>query len=161
MTLPKFLTLDSFHEDQENCINKLYQFYLNEIVNAKLTFLGKPIRFQFRPPTNEMHFGFYHLISEGGETEEEREINFERCQRISWIPYVLKNCENHSLIKCWENTRGSSRHIVLWLHQHLYAVVLARRDDFFLLKTAYPIEKAHKIKKLNKESEMYPDPRKG
>jgi len=161
MIVPQLLTLDDFHEDRENCVKELYRFYLDEIVNANLTFLGNPISFQFRPPKNGMHFGFYHLITEGGPSEEDREINFKRCQRISWIPHILKNYQDFSKIKCWENIRGSSKHIVLWLHQHNYSVILAQRKEYFLLKTAYPIENKHRIRKLDKESKTFPDPRKG
>ena len=160
MSLPKLITLDDFYEDREGCIKRLYKFYLDEIVNAKLNFLGTPIHFKFKPPTNGMAFGFYHLISEGEKEEEYREINFERCQRISWIPYVLKNSGDFSKIKCWKNIRGSSQHIVLWLHEHNYCVILAQRKEYFLLKTAYFIDKSHRIRKLDKESKTHRDPRK-
>jgi len=161
MTLPKLLPLDDFYKDQKSCISRLYKFYLDEIINAKLTFLEMPIRFQFRPPNNGMHFGFYHLITEGGVTEEDRKVNFKRCQRIPWIPYILRSHNDFLKIKCWENSRGSSQHIVLWLHQHDYSLILARRKGFFLLKTAYPIESKHRMRAFEKESKIFPDPRKG
>lgn len=160
MNLPELFKLDGFYKNQGECLKKLHDFYREEIVNAGLVFFGYPLSFQSRPEINGMQNSFYHLISEGGFEVEEREINFKRCQRIPWIPYVIKNSDNSSMIKCWENTRNNSKHTVLWLHEHNYLVVLAKRTGYHLLKTAYPIELSHKVNKLNKESQMYPDPRK-
>jgi hypothetical protein len=37
----------------------------------------------------------------------------------------------------WEENRGQNRHVVIWIPEHEYAVVLARRNDYYVLKTAF------------------------
>jgi hypothetical protein len=159
MTLPDLFPLDDFINDQRACVRRLYMFFEENIVNADLQFLDCPLRFQRRPEINGVHHNFYHLISKESALSI-REINFNRCQRIPWIPYVIKNHNNCSMIKCWENIRYSKQHIVLWLHEYNYLVILAKRPGYFLLKTAYPIEEDHMINKLVKESKRSTDPRK-
>jgi hypothetical protein len=81
MTLPDLFL---FTGDWQCYEDKLYQIYLDEIVNAGLSFNGLPIRCQYRPESKNKHFGFWHLISEG-EIETDRTPDLRRCERIHWI----------------------------------------------------------------------------
>jgi hypothetical protein len=71
-------------------------------------------------------------------------------QRILWIPWIINKAKKDSRVTWWEERRGSSIDILLWLEAEDYLVVLARRSDYLLLKTAYCTEKPHKQKTLRK-----------
>jgi hypothetical protein len=77
------------------------------------------------------------------------------------VSYVLKNANDLNMIRCWENERHSNKHIVLWYFTHNFIVILARRNGYLILKTAYQIEQNHRVRRLEKEMALYPDPRIG
>jgi hypothetical protein len=156
--IPELITLSHYQGDIEIYLEAVYQIYLSEIVSANLLFLELPIRCQYKPPFKNKHFGFWHLVSEG-KKEEDRIINLRRCERIKWISYVLQNAHDFSIIKCWQNERFGNTHIVLWMHQYDFLVILARRKTYLVLKTAYPVTERYQIKKLEKEREKCQDPR--
>ncbi len=54
-------------------------------------------------------------------------------------------------IKVWENRRRREKRICLWFEQESYLVVLADRGDYILPWTAYPVERPHSQRKLQKE----------
>jgi hypothetical protein len=154
--LPELITLDSCNGDWNNYLNTIYDIFCDEIVKSRISFLGLPVKCQYRPETQGKHFGFWHLISEG-HSEEDRTPDFRRCERIRWISYIINNSDSKE-IHCWENKRGSNRHIVLWLPEEKFVVVLARRKEYVMLKTAY-VHHERKTSKFEKESRKLPDPR--
>jgi hypothetical protein len=133
MTLPD---LFPFKGDWPSYEDGLYQIYLSEIVHAKLCFKGLPISCQYRPESKNKHFGFWHVISEG-EVEDDRTPDFRRCERIRWIAYLIAQAETDNEISWWENKRGSNTHVVIWHEAENFAVILAKRKDYYLLKSAY------------------------
>ena len=73
--------------------------------------------------------------------EQNRTPDLERCARIRWVPWVLANANNPTIIRWWENERstgrGSKTHVPLWFVRENYAVILEKRADFYLLLTSY------------------------
>lgn len=81
-----------FHGDWSQYEDELYHIYKDTIVEAGIIFQGLPVRTQYRPPTKDRGFGFWHMISEGSE-EEERTPDIFRCERIRWVAWLIKNAE--------------------------------------------------------------------
>lgn len=133
MSLP---ALVPFCGDWSRYEDDLYEIYLKTIVCSGLKFQGLPVKTQYRPPTKNKGYCFWHLISEG-EKEDDRTPDLRRCERIRWIAWLIENAETHGDLCWWENSRGSNRHIVIWHEKENFAVVLAKRNGYFLLKTAY------------------------
>ena len=144
-----------FGNDWDVYLEELYRIYLAEIVNGKLTLNDLPIRAQFRPMTHDRGFGFWHLISTG-DAEEERVPNLRRCERVRWISWVIRNVKTNDDILWWENRRGSNTHVVLWFRAEKFAVILAKRKDYYLLKSAYPV-RSEREKSFKKECKRYWD----
>jgi hypothetical protein len=119
---------------------KLYAVFLESFVNAKIFFRGWPVRAQYRPATRGMHFGFWHVISEPPDprnrNEEDRVPDLERCRRLRWIPWTIEQA-GQADVSWWENQRRRDRHVVIWDRANGFAVVLARRNGYYMLKTAY------------------------
>lgn len=150
-SLPALFRLSDYQGDWERYLEALYQIFLDEVVNAGLMFQGLPVRVQFRPMTHGKGFGFWHLISEGqGPNEEERTPDLRRCERLRWIAWLIRNVESKNSIRWWENRRGGNTHVVLWLPAHDFAVVLAKRQGYYLLRTAYVVS-PHRKKAFEKE----------
>ncbi|MBA4721266.1 MAG: hypothetical protein H2067_09085 [Alcanivorax sp.] len=123
-------------EDYENYI---YQIFMDTVVNGRLRFQGCPVKSQYRPETNGKGFSFWHLISEG-KKEEERTPDFRRCERVRWFSWLIENAATCDALCWWENRRGTATHIVIWHEAEKFAVVLAKRNGYFLIKTAYVVK---------------------
>jgi hypothetical protein len=137
-SLPSLIGMSDFGNDWDAYLEELYRIYLAEIVNGKLLFNGLPIRVQFRPMSHGKGFGFWHLISEG-KTEEDRVPDPRRCERVHWISWVIRNIEINKNIKWWKNKRGADIRVVLWHRDEKFVVVLAERKEYYLLRSAYPV----------------------
>ncbi|WHZ21498.1 MAG: hypothetical protein OJF47_000610 [Nitrospira sp.] len=150
MSLPE---LFPFHGDWDRYEDELYEIYLETVVRSGLTFGGLPVRSKYRPPTKNKGYGFWHLISEG-EREEERTPDIRRCERIRWVSWLVRNALSDSDITWWENDRWGNTHIVIWHENENFAVVLAKRSGYVLLKTAYWV-KPYRRKDFEREREEY------
>lgn len=143
-----------FAGDWDSYQEQLYQVFQSTICNANLTFQGLRIAIKRHPEYKEKHFTFWHLTSEG-EKEEERTPDLRRCERLAWVNWIISNCDKHAGISYWENKRGAQKHVVIWCEEHNYAVVLARRNGYFLLKTAYHVQerRADTFRKERRQSQ--------
>ena len=138
-----------FQGDWRQYVEDLYAIYLGDIVNSGLTFQGLPVKSQYRPPSQGKGYGFWHVISDGA-TEEDRIPDFRRCKRICWIAWLIQNVDKDPRISWWENRRGRNTHVVIWIEEQEFVVVLAKRRDYFLLKTAY-CPQTHRSRAFRKE----------
>jgi hypothetical protein len=129
-----------FHGDWTRYEDEIYEIYMDTIVHSGIQFRGLPVSAQYRPPTRNKGYGFWHLISEG-QSEDDRTPDLKRCERIRWVAWLIVNAESDDNLSWWENTRGGSTHTVIWHEQENFAVVLAKRSDYYLLKTAYWVKK--------------------
>jgi hypothetical protein len=64
------------------------------------------------------------------------------------------NVKTNDDILWWENRRGSNTHVVLWFRAEKFAVILAKRKDYYLLKSAYPV-RSEREKSFKKECKRY------
>jgi len=145
--------LENFSGDWENYEDELYQIFLDTVVNGRLTFQGLPVKSQYRPETNGKGFSFWHLISEG-ENEDDRTPDLRRCERIRWLSWLISHVDSVDEISWWENRRGTNTHVVLWLEVESFAVVLAKRNRYYLIKTAYMV-KSRRERTFRKERDRF------
>ncbi len=82
--------------------------------------------------------------------EDDRTPDLRRCERIRWVRWVIQNAPAHAEIDEWQNTRGTEVNTLLWFREE-YLVVLARRQGYWLLRTAYCTEKSGRIRQLQRE----------
>lgn len=94
-------------------------------------------------------FGFWHCVSEGGTEEKERVPDLERCKRIGWIRAIIEHSDDQC-VNQWTNRRNSETCHLLWLKEE-YLIVLAQRQGYFLLKTAYCTNREHTKRRLRVE----------
>ena len=146
--------LIEYNDNWEEYIDFLYSYYEDFIVNAGIEFNRLPLRTRYKPATDGKGYGFWHVIS-SGEIENEREIDFRRCERISYISYWVNNAqEPPSDIYWWKNKRGTDTHIVIANDSTKYIVILAERNGYYLLKTAYK-SRSRRYEQLKTECKKY------
>jgi hypothetical protein len=150
--LPELVLLNDYGGDWERYLTAIYQFFRVDFIDSKPCFQGVKLGLKRHPVINGKEATFWHMISEG-DKEDDRTINFRRCERIRWIkPIIEKGGEP---IKVWREPRNGENRIHLWLEQESYLVVLNERNSYFLPWTAYLVEREHQKIKLNKRWEKY------
>ncbi len=138
MTTPP--TLLPFSGDWSTYEDVIYEAFMESFVRPNIQFRGWRVTAQYRPETRGKGYSFWHTISESPDkknrNEDDRIPDFRRCERIMWISWVIENAGSTGF-PWWENTRGRDTHVVIWAREHDFAVVLAKRRDYYMLKTAY------------------------
>lgn len=155
--LPK---LRGFTGEWQPYEDAIYEVFLTTVVRANLNFQGIRISCQYRPESKGKHYSFWHLISEGDD-EENRTPDLQRCERIEWIGWIIANAETCSDIVYWNNNRGESSHIVILHKVSRYAVILAERNGYYMLRSAYPVTERRFQKMLAEHKACNSGPRKG
>jgi hypothetical protein len=169
MSLPDLITLSEFNGNWDAYVAYCYGVFEREIRDARLTFLDLNVGCRRLPQTDSKDYRFWHLVSNNSDAskqEDDRIINLKRCERLRWIPYVLRQAQlKDASILCWEKPmKHGESSLHFWLHNHDYLVVLGRRANYFMLTTAFPFEgtegriKSERDYRL-KESKKWPDPR--
>ena len=134
-------------------IEAVYEIYLKTVAFGGLAFRGERVNCQFRPETNGKHFAFWHMMQEGsgGRAEDDRTPDLERCRRVAWISWVIRNAETEAGVLVFTQTfRWGETSWVLWLREHSYAVILWKRNGYYLLKTAFMV-KPHKAREFERD----------
>ena len=158
-SLPDLLPLEDFNGDWEAYVEELHCIFIREIARAGILFRNREVSCLRRPETEGRWKSFWHLIQKGS-IEDERTPDFRRCERLRWVPWVINNAGVHPEIDEWSNKRKRETNTLLWYREE-YLVVLShkvvpsQKKDFWLLKTAYPIEEEHTIRKLRKERDGF------
>ena len=143
-----------FAGDWSSYEDQVYQVFLDSFVMARVMFQGLPVKAKYRQETHGKGYSFWHTISEAPDpknrNEEDRIPDLRRCERIRWIAWVIDNAENDGFV-WWENRRKGEAHVVIWNREHDFAVVLAKRSGYYLLKTAYSDIRSHTKRKFEAE----------
>jgi len=151
--LPDLVLFKDYSGNWEKYLEALYDYFKKDFVNDKPIFRGRRLALKRHPIIEGKEATFWHLISEGKQ-EKERLPDFRRCERIRWPRPIIEHSEE-SILKIWENKRKGETRICIWYENEEYLVILAKREKYILLWTAYLVKRAHQKKKLQKEYEDY------
>lgn len=150
---PELLPIEGDWQSYEETI---YEAFLESFVRPDVTFRGSNVTAPYRPESRGKHFSFWHVISEaphpGNRNEDERIPDLRRCERIRWITWAIENADSGKEgISWWENQRGRDTNVVIWAEQWDFAVILGKRRDYYVLKTAYANLRSSRIRAFAKE----------
>lgn len=151
--LPTIVELSQFSGNWDRYLNHIYTIFEKDFLKTRPVFNGTLLNVKRHPKTNGKEATFWHLISTG-EIEVDRTPDLRRCERIGWPKPIIENF-NHQSLKVWKNERRGETRILLWFEEAEYLVVLAKRKDYILFWTAYPVIQNHSKRKLQKEYEKY------
>jgi hypothetical protein len=149
--LPSLVLFETYNGDWEQYVEALYAFFKQDFLDSLPSYQGTRLALKRHPVIEGKEATFWHLISEG-KGEKERLPDLRRCERIRWPRPIIEHSKEPP-IKVWENDRKGETRISLWLEEHDYLVVLAKRRGYILLWTAYLVTQAHRKVKLRKEYE--------
>jgi hypothetical protein len=150
MVLPDLVLRTS---DWKTYIAEIHQVYLETVSRADLRFNGLPVRDKYFPSDEGKAATFWHLITQG-KVESERTPDERRCQRIRWVSWMIASANTNPQIEWWENTRKGNVHVVIWIRSENFAVILAKRTGYYLLKSAYWVQE-HRAVDFEKELREY------
>ncbi len=153
MTPPALLLLDDFGGNWGAYEHELNRIFMCEIARASLEFRGLRIGCRRIPETAGRWASFWHLIQEG-YVEEERTPDLRRCERLRWVRWVIENATTHSKIDEWQNRRQNRINTLLWYREE-YLVVLAQRQGYWLLKTAFCTDQPFRVRQLCHERDEF------
>lgn len=137
----------------------IFDIYKNLYEDSSISYEGVQVKMKHYPPDYGVKTGFYHMICENYDhtgNEDDRKPNFRRCERIKWAKAFIEWCScNCDKIWIWENERHGKKNILIYCPEQNYLVVLAKRNGYYLLTTAYVVEYHNAKKDLIKEYENY------
>ena len=147
--LPPLVCLPDHGGDWNQYIEAVYEFFRHDFVASAPTFHGQRVGIKRHPAIQGKEAAFWHLISEGS-AEIDRLPDLRRCERIRWPRPIIESIAAGST-RCWRNSRRGEPRIVIALEDFSYVVILAVRNGYTLLWTAYCVEQGHRRTKLKKE----------
>ena len=157
MSLPEWLPpleeLKAYGGDFPRYLEAIYKIFCADFVTSKPVYAGKRMGLKRHPVVQGKEATFWHMISEGSN-EAERLPDLRRCERIRWPKPIIENATDTAL-KVWREPKGSGHRVLIWFAQAEYLVVLDERKDYILPWTAYPVEREHQQKKLERRWERY------
>ena len=153
MTPPDLLLFDDFGGNWGAYEHELHRIFMGEIARAGLEFRGLRVGCRRIPETASRWASFWHLIQEG-YVEDERTPDLRRCERLRWVRWVIENATSHPEIDEWQNSRKNEINTLLWYREE-YLVVLAQRQGYWLLKTAYCTDQTLRVGQLRRERDEF------
>jgi len=150
--LPALESFEDYHNNWEHYVDVLYEFYENDFIHNKFQFKSKTVNTRRLPYTDGKDRTFWHIIQEG-KNEDDRIPDFRRCERIRWPKPIILNYKD-SQIKLWNyqkrKIKGTKTRTYIWFNNE-FLVILEPRSKYVLFITAYPTNRSHSIRKLEKE----------
>lgn len=153
LKLPDLIKLNNYNGDWDKYLDAIYQIFTNDFIKSKPRYKKQELRLKRYPLLEGKEATFWHLISDG-ECEEKKIPDMRRCERIGWPRPIIDNCDDKN-IKVWENTRKKETRICLCYGDWEYLVVLAKRANYILPWTAYPVTRDHTKKKIINDYSKY------
>jgi len=147
--LPPLVTLKDYRGNWDKYIEVVYRCFKSDFIRHSPVFNGKPVCLKKYPIERGKEATFWHVVSEGMQ-EHNRVPDLRRCERIRWPAALIAEADS-PLVKCWANARRGDKRIVIALNDFSYVVVLAVRDPYYLLWTAYCVEQEHSRRKMENE----------
>lgn len=149
--LPPLVLLEAHGGNWATYEDALYEHFLDDFVRQVTYFRGHKIALKRHPLLKGKAATFWHITSEG-DVENERIPDLRRCERIRWPKLLIENCDEPG-VKVWQEMRNNEPRIHIWLEDKDYIVVLAVRNGYYLLWTAFHILYPHQRQKFQKRFE--------
>ena len=152
--LPELITLGEFGGDFTAYLEAVYEIFRADYIENQPVFQGQRLALKKHPVSQDKEATFWHMTS-SGESEEERNPDLRRMERIRWSPKMINESE-HPYLKVWRNIRpGGQKSILIWHDAEKFLVVLRDRGEYILPWTTYVVNQPHRERKLMKEYKDY------
>ncbi len=149
--LPEKILRQTFQSDFD-FLKAVEEAYKNDFVRGIVCFRETPVKRKTYPTRHNGEDSSFWHITTCGYSENSRIRSYDRCERIRWPKAVIEN-EKDSLINVWEEGKRLLLHFRLSespLSEMDYLVILEKRNKYYVLWTAYPVDRKHTRQKLLK-----------
>lgn len=162
--LPPPFRLADASGDWHAYLDEVFERFHADLVRSQACFQGLRVLTPRHPEDQGKHASFWHVTSEGDRGEHERTPDMRRCERIAWIRWTIENAGRDPRVSWWENERrtrrGPQTHVVLLVESERFVVVLARRSNadgerYLVLRTAYCVDRDHRLRRLIDERDAW------
>lgn len=159
--LPPLEYFSNYNNDWNKYETALYNIFKKDFIDTHPYY--KNIRVGVKHyKTDGMEEAFNHITSKDYTGDGERNPDFRRCERIRWVRAFIENydcdptkCEECEGVKVWSELYKNKERIHLLLEEERYTVVLEKREEYFLLITAFYVDQNHSLRKMLKNYEQY------
>lgn len=145
-------------ESWEQYENRLFHVFLQDFKDAFL-FEGKLVKYKRMPYHGVYPDAFIHLTTCKQDESGERLPDPERSRRLKWIKPTITHhafcdvCHYNECImpRVWRVRKRHEVRLNIFLPSQQYLVVLGERNDYWVLITAYYVNRPHSLEKLKRE----------
>lgn len=151
--LPPLVQRDAFITEQEY-EDELYRLFCKDWIYGDPPLMrGKPIRIRNGTSIDGKDFGFWHLVT-GGGNEANGPLILERCECICWARCLIDHVDTPNT-RVWKEVRSGQVSWLVSTPDFSYVVILDDRRSYLLLVTAYPEERRRRREKRRVAYEKY------
>ncbi len=156
--LPDYIKFNDYG-NWEAYLEAIHDQFLNDFVRSQPSWPGKRFSLKRHPEYDGKSATFWHMISEGS-VEHDRTPDLRRSECIAWPRAIIDRYpdikpQDDDPILWWRNSRGREQRILLSLPDFSYVVIMSDRGDYIMPWTAYPVERHHQQRKLEREFDNY------
>lgn len=152
------------NEEMTEYHDRAYKIFKKEIIDGKLSFRGKEVKTRDYPIIDNKAQSFFHIISE--ENKKGMIIRIYKQERVRFIPYISEMIKNYNECQTCNNTCSKikvwsapyKRNVIrtkLFLVDEDYIIILEERKVYYLLVSAYVVDRPDRKIDLLKEYNKY------
>lgn len=142
-----------WNTDWESYSDRIFDAYQKSYTErSPFYYQGMVVKSRRRPIANGKDGGFWHIIG-GSEGEPEP----RRCERVLWARAIIEHCDDDAVLVWEEPSRhdGNVIDVVFWLKDADYYVIIAKRNGYWVLRSAYCVVYDSKRRQLEKAYAKY------
>lgn len=144
--------------------DKLYSVFCRDLKDTGFSFKEKTVKIRYQPIEYGKEEAFFHITCQDFKKDSDRVPDFRRCERIAWVRQFVEAADADALVefegfayelKIWtEYVKNDLRYHIL-CEELKFMVVVAERDRYCLLITAFYFEYEHSLKKKLEKYKEY------
>ena len=164
VTLSPFMLYEDVKGGWIEYQEKLYTVFCRDLKNAGLEFHGKAVKIRYQPIEFGKEEAFFHITCQDYDKNGERVPDFRRCERIEWVRQFIEAAESEAQVefqnetydlKIWTEQVKNDHRFHILCEELRFLVVVAERDKYCLLITAFYFEHDHTLRKKLKKYNFY------
>jgi len=160
--IPELLYFEDYNNNWIEYEDVLYNEFKKDFIDSHPYYNNSLVRIKKYPLHDDKEEAFFHLTRKDCKEIGDRVPDFRRCERIRWIKAFIENydcngyiCENCDGIKVWSEPYKNRQRIHFFFEEERYLVVIEKRDQYYLLITAFYLDYNHSLEKQIKHYERY------
>ena len=160
--LPELELFANYNNDWAAYESALYRIFKKDLLDSNPIYKSTKVVAKHYPKEFGKEESFFHITCKKYIGCEERVPDFRRCERIRWIRAFIENydcdpakCENCDGIKVWSEPYKNKTRVHLLFEEERYMVVLEKRNDYYLLITAFYLDYDNSLQKQLKHYNQY------